>query len=37
MGVLYDVSVPALIAFSVMAQLIAVPVLFLVGSRREAS
>jgi predicted MFS family arabinose efflux permease len=37
MGVLYDVSLPALIAFSVVAQLIAVPVLFLVGRRQEAS
>ncbi len=37
MGVLYDVSLPALIAFSVVAQLIAVPVLFLVGHRREVA
>ena len=37
MGVLYDVSLPALIVFSVVAQLSAVPVLFLVGRRREAS
>jgi MFS family permease len=36
MGVLYDVSLPALIVFSVVAQLIAVPLLFLVGLRREA-
>ncbi len=36
MGVLYDVSLPALIVFSVVAQLIAVPLLFLVGRRREA-
>jgi MFS family permease len=34
MGVLYDVSLPALIAFSVLAQLLAVPVLFLVGRQR---
>ena len=37
MGMLYDVSLPALIAFSVVAQLIAVPVLFLVGRRREVA
>ena len=37
MGLLYDVSLPALITFSVVAQLIAVPVLFLVGRRQEAS
>jgi MFS family permease len=37
MGVLYDVSLPALIAFSVVAQFIAVPVLFLVGHRREGA
>jgi len=36
MGVLYDVSLPALIAFSVIAQLLAVPVLFVVSRRREA-
>ena len=30
-------SLPALIAFSVVAQLIAVPVLFLVGRRREVA
>jgi MFS-type transporter involved in bile tolerance (Atg22 family) len=36
MGVLYDVSLPALIAFSVVAQLLAVPVLFLVSHTREA-
>ena len=36
MGVLYDVSLPALIAFSVVAQLSAVPVLFLVGRRQAA-
>src|SRR2546428_3109208 len=34
MGVLYDVALPALIAFSVVVQLLAVPVLFLVGHRR---
>jgi len=34
MGVLYDVSLPALIAFSIGAQLLAVPVLFLVGRQR---
>jgi len=37
MGVLYDVSLLALIACSVVAQLIAVPVLFLVGHRREVA
>jgi hypothetical protein len=38
MGVLYDVSRPALIAFSMGAQLLAVLVLFLVGcSVREPS
>ena len=36
MGVLYDVSLPALIAFSVVTQLIAVPLLFLVSRGREA-
>jgi len=36
MGVLYDVSLPALIAFSVLAQLLAVPLLFRVSRRREA-
>ena len=36
MGVLYDVSLPALIAFSIVAQLIAVPVLFLVSRERGA-
>jgi MFS-type transporter involved in bile tolerance (Atg22 family) len=36
MGVLYDVSLPALIVFSVLAQLLAVPVLFRV-SRRSAA
>jgi len=36
MGVLYDVSLPALIVFSVVAQLSAVPVLFLVGRGQEA-
>ncbi len=36
MGVLYDVSLPALIAFSVLAQLIAVPLLFRVNRRSEA-
>ena len=35
MGVLYDVSLPTLIAFSVMAQLLAVLVLFLVGHQRS--
>ena len=34
MGVLYDVSLPALIAFSVVAQLLAVPMLFLVSRTR---
>ena len=33
-GVLYDVSLPALIAFSVVAQFLAVLVLFLVGRHR---
>jgi hypothetical protein len=37
MGLLYDVSLPALIAFSVVAQLSVVPVLFLIGRRQEAS
>jgi predicted MFS family arabinose efflux permease len=37
MGVLYDVSLPALIAFSVVVQLIAVPVLFRIGHRQEAA
>jgi MFS family permease len=37
MGVLYDVSLPALIAFSVVTQLLAVPVLFLVSRTRGAS
>jgi MFS family permease len=36
MGVLYDVSLPALMAFSVVAQLLAVPVLFLVSRQRGA-
>jgi hypothetical protein len=36
MGVLYDVSLPTLIAFSVVAQLIAVPVLLLVGRKTGA-
>jgi MFS family permease len=36
MGVLYDVSLPALLVFSVIAQLIAVPLLFRVGRRHEA-
>jgi MFS family permease len=36
MGVLYDVSLPALIAFSMGAQLLAVLVLFLVGRQRGA-
>jgi hypothetical protein len=31
------VSVPVLIAFSVVAQLVAVPVLFVVGRGREAA
>jgi hypothetical protein len=33
MGVLYDVSLPALIVFSVLAQLLAVPLLFRVSHR----
>jgi len=37
MGVLYDVSGPVRRAFSVMAQLLAVPVLFWVGRGREAA
>jgi MFS family permease len=37
MGVLYDVSLPALIVFSVVAQLLAVPLLFQVSRRYEAS
>jgi len=37
MGMLYDVSLPALIVFSVIAQLIAVPLLFRVSGRYEAS
>jgi MFS family permease len=36
MGVLYDVSLPALIAFSMGVQLLAVPVLFRVGRKRDA-
>ena len=36
MGVLYDMSLPALIGFSVVAQLLAVPLLFLVGRKRGA-
>ena len=36
MGVLYDVSLPALIAFSMGVQLLAVPVLFRVGRKRGA-
>jgi MFS family permease len=36
MGVLYDRSLPALIAFSMVAQLLAVPVLFRVGRTRAA-
>jgi len=36
MELLYDVSLPALIAFSVVAQLLAVPVLFLVSRQRGA-
>jgi MFS-type transporter involved in bile tolerance (Atg22 family) len=36
MGVLYDRSLPALIAFSMIVQLLAVPVLFRVGRTREA-
>jgi len=35
MGVLYDVSLPELIVFSVVAQLLAVLVLFLVGHQRS--
>jgi hypothetical protein len=34
MGMLYDVSLPTLIVFSVVVQLLAVPVLFLVGRTR---
>ncbi len=34
MGVLYDVSIPALIVFSVVAQLAATPILLLVSRRR---
>jgi hypothetical protein len=37
MGVLYDVSLPALIMFSVAAQLITVPLLFRVSRRHEAA
>jgi hypothetical protein len=37
MGVLYDVSLPALIVFSVVAQLIAVPLLFRVSRRHGAA
>jgi len=33
MGVLYDVSLPALIAFSVAAQLASIPLFFWVGKR----
>jgi hypothetical protein len=36
MGALYDRSLPALIAFSMGAQLLAVPVLFRVGRTRGA-
>jgi hypothetical protein len=36
MGVLYDRSLPALIAFSMGVQLLAVPVLFRVGRTRGA-
>jgi hypothetical protein len=34
MGILYDASIPALIVFSVVMQLAAVPVLLLVSRRR---
>ena len=37
MGVLYDVSLPALIVFSVIVQLLAVPLLFRVSRRHEAA
>ena len=37
MGVLYDVSLPALIVFSVIVQLLAVPWLFRVSRRHEAA
>jgi hypothetical protein len=33
MGVLYDVSLPALIAFSVLVQVAAVPLFFLAGKQ----
>ena len=36
MGVLYDVSLPALIVFSVLAQLLAVPLLFRVSRTHAA-
>jgi hypothetical protein len=36
MGVLYDMALPALIAFSMVAQLIAVLLLYLVGRTHEA-
>ena len=36
MGVLYDMVLPVLIAFSVVAQLMAVVMLFLVSRRRQA-
>jgi len=34
MGILYDVSIPALVAFSVLVQLLAVPFLFAMKKRR---
>lgn len=35
MGILYDISLPALIAFSVVIQLAAVPLLFLLAKKRD--
>jgi hypothetical protein len=37
MGVLYDVSIPGLIAFSVVAQLGALPVLWVVAKRSRGA
>lgn len=37
MGILYDVSLPALIGFSILAQLVSLPLLFLVQRRLSAA
>jgi MFS family permease len=35
MGILYDISIPILVAFSVIIQLIAVPLMFVVMKQRK--